>query len=152
MPITLNRVKLLDQIKYDPMKALALFEKVIVAFLTILVAFYLLRVFGLVRELLIGPIGSGTLGFLAVMGKKMYYDNAFSNLELSGELLDSIESSLFQMGYRKNGSGVFMRDTRKFSIFHQCKSENIHIEPGRGKISVSGPHEDLQNLYNIVCR
>ncbi|SKC15540.1 Uncharacterised protein [Pseudomonas putida] len=39
MTTTLNRLKLLAQLKYDPMKALALCEKLIVAFLTILVFF-----------------------------------------------------------------------------------------------------------------
>ncbi|MNO40759.1 hypothetical protein D3C76_309170 [compost metagenome] len=152
MTTTLSRLKLLAQLKYDPMKALALCEKLIVAFLTILVFFYLLGIFGLVRDLLFGAAGSGTLGFLAVAMKKMYYDNAFSKLELPAEIeLSSIESGLLKMGFCKNKSGGFSRKENKFSMLHQCKSEIIHIEPGKDTMRISGPYEGLQNIYKIFC-
>ncbi|PYB80135.1 hypothetical protein DMX11_04295 [Pseudomonas sp. LB-090624] len=152
MTTTLTRVKLLAQIKYDPMKALALGEKLIVAFLATLLIFYLLAIFGLTREILVGAAGSGTLGFLAVTWKKMYYDNAFSKLDLPAEIeLTSVQNGLVKMGFCKNGSGGFSKNKNKFSIFHKCKSEIINIEYGKDTIRLCGPYEDLQNIYKMVC-
>ncbi|MEG1346348.1 MAG: hypothetical protein RSC78_06415, partial [Acidaminococcaceae bacterium] len=100
---------------------------------------------GLANGFLLEAACGGTLGFLAVTSKKMYYDNAFSQLVLPVEVgLNLIEQALSSKGFVKDQYEVYSKSKYKFSILHQCKSEKITVEASMEQLTIRGAYEDLE--------
>ncbi|MFK0312188.1 hypothetical protein ACIQUF_13195 [Pseudomonas sp. NPDC090233] len=153
MIFSLSRLNVVDQLCYDPLKVVALCEKVIMALAMIMTTFYLLKLSGLANEFLLGAALSGTVGFLAFLLKKMYYDYAFSQLDLPIDIeFSAIEKSLFDRGFIKDENGDYLNKKTKFSILHKCKSEKIYIQTDNKNLTFRGPYEDLEVILNLIYK
>lgn len=149
----LIRFKLSDQLKADFLKVFSLIEKTILAFLLIVLIFVFMEKIGVTDAFLAGAVTGGTIGFSAITSKKMYHDEAFSELIIHADLTqDMLRSAILAMGYSEKKDRAYFPNKKTFSIFYYCKSEIItHKAQGKCHI-LTGPHNKLLKLSNIISR
>lgn len=138
------------QIKSDPLKIFAVVEKTALTFALIVIMFLIMEKTGLTDKFLIGSIVSGTLGTLVIILKKMYYDDAVSELHLSSPLaIEVLNSALNSIGYTEVKPGLYSPSKKMFSFFYRCNSEMIKQASGDSCILI-GPLSALFKLSKVI--
>lgn len=149
----LKRFKLRDQLSADTLKIFSLTEKTALAFMLIVLVFLFMKKIGLTAAFLVGGVTGGTIGFLAITAKKMYHDEAFSELTIYADIKqDLLRSAMLAIGYSEKKDGVYYPKKRMFSIFYYCKSEAITYKAQDGSYIFTGPYNRLLKLSNIMLR
>jgi len=149
----LKRFRLRDQLSADFLKAFSLIEKTLLAFMLIALVFIFLEKIGLIGAFFVGGVIGGSIGFLAITAKKMYYDEAFSELTIRTNIKqDILKSAMFAIGYSEKEYGVYSPKKKMFSAFFYCKSEIItHKTQGECCI-FTGPYNKLLKISNTIPR
>ncbi|KGU85435.1 hypothetical protein E3Z27_21370 [Pseudomonas mediterranea] len=147
--IILRRLRLKDQLSNDLLKIFALIERTIVASILILLVFIFMSRMSLMN----GPLGwevlSGLIGYLAIVIKKMYYDEALSELRMDVEVeRDVLRCAMLSIGYSEKKVNVYW-SKKIFSFFFYCKSEAITYTPQSGLVIFIGPYDKLLTLASI---
>lgn len=150
---TLKKFKIRDQLSANFLKLLLLAEKTALAFMLIVLVFVFMEKIGLTDTFLIGGVVSGTIGFLAITVKKIYHNEAFSELRIYADIKkDMLRSAMLAIDYSEKKDGVYFPKKGIFSIFHCCKPEVITHIVQNGIHTFTGPHNRLLKLSNIILR
>lgn len=148
---SIKKLPIIVQISKDPLKVLALFEKIIVTCATISVIFFLMRKIEFTSSPLIGGVIAGTIGASIVFAKKMYYDQALSELIISSKTNPAdIENHLHSIGYIKTESGNYTPTKSRLSIVFNCRSELIIIKKQNEFTTLTGPYDKIKSLFNVL--
>lgn len=119
----------------------------------IVLVFVFMEKIGLTDTFLIGGVVSGTIGFLAITVKKIYHNEAFSELRIYADIKkDMLRSAMLAIDYSEKKDGVYFPKKGIFSIFHCCKPEVITHIVQNGIHTFTGPHNRLLKLSNIILR
>jgi hypothetical protein len=149
----LKRFKIRDQLSADFLKLLSLAEKTVLAFMLIVLVFVFMEKIGLTDTFLVGAVIGGTIGFLTITAKKMYHNEAFSELRIYADIKqDMLKSAILTIDYSERKDGVYYPKKRIFSIFYCCKSEAITHKTQNGIHIFTGPHNRLLKLSNIILQ
>lgn len=85
----------------------------------------------------------GTIGYLAVTAKKMYFDDASSELRVRTNMEPSLlRNAMLSIGYSEQRDGVYCSD--------DCKSEVITCTIQRSVAIFTGPYNRLVTLSRAL--
>ncbi|WP_330208526.1 MULTISPECIES: hypothetical protein [unclassified Pseudomonas] len=144
-----KRLSLKFQISKDPFKVFAFFEKIIITFITVFVALFLTIKIEIMTPSLIGGVIVVAIGAsIAVFAKKMYYDQALSELITTSNTgpID-IERHIISLNYKKSGNKTYSSNIKLFSIFFHCNSELITLEKQSNIMVLTGPYDKMESLF-----
>lgn len=151
--VALKKFKIKDQLSADFLKLLSLIEKTALAFMLIALVFVFMEKIGLTEVFLVEGVIGGTIGFFSITAKKMYHDEAFSELKIYADIKqDILRSAIAAIDYSEKRVGVYYPKKRIFSIFYCCKSEAITHKAQNGTHMFTGPHNRLFKLSNILLQ
>lgn len=143
----LRRLKLTQQLSADPLKALALLEHMLIAFVLSALGFWLMVKVGLTREFLTGGLIGGMIGGTCITVKMMYRDAALSQLSVARlPSPDALQHALSSLGYTEQQPGVFQPKKRRFSLLYSCLSERITLVTQGNQSHLTGPYDKLKML------
>ncbi|MFV0933951.1 hypothetical protein [Pseudomonas jessenii] len=150
---TLKKLKLRDQLSKDHLKLLSLIEKTVLAYTLMSLVFIFMNKIGLTEAYRSSNAIAGTIGYLAMTIKLMYYDEALSELRTHIDISqETLKSAMLTIDYSEKKDGAYHPKKRMFSIFYFCKSELIiHTIKDKNTI-LTGPYTKLLKLSNIIER
>ncbi|WP_277588989.1 hypothetical protein [Pseudomonas chlororaphis] len=149
----LKRFRLRDQLSADRLKIFALFEKTVLAIILITLVFIFMEKAGLTSMFLVGGVVGGMMGFLIITVKKMYYDEALSELKIQDYItLEMLSNAMSTIGYSERKDGIYHPRIKIFSVFFYCPSELITLKAQGVDSIFTGPHDKLLKLSNTISR
>ncbi|MCO1621719.1 hypothetical protein [Pseudomonas putida] len=152
MPHTLKRVKLSDQLLQDPLKALALLERILLNAALTLFVFFVLTTFEITPDFLTVAAYSGILTFSIITLKTMYYDQALSQINLKNQISNTaIDNTLRNAGYTQNEKGEYLTPKKMFSLFYRCDSEKIIMTVQDSTLTLKGPYTKVASLLTMLA-
>ncbi|MBT2296417.1 hypothetical protein [Pseudomonas fluorescens] len=147
--IKLKRLKVKEQISTDVLKVFALVEKTTMTSVMMMLVFFFMNKVSLMNGFFGWEVLSGLIGYLAVATKKMYYDEALSELIINSEVdRDVLMRAMLSIGYSEKKVDVYL-SKKLFSFFFYCKSEAIAYTPQRGATVFTGPYDKLLKLSRV---
>ncbi|AIS12691.1 hypothetical protein JM49_13750 [Pseudomonas chlororaphis subsp. aurantiaca] len=148
----LKRFRLRDQLSADRLKIFALFEKTVLAIVLITLVFIFMEKTGLTSMFLVGGVVGGTMGFLIITVKKMYYDEALSELKVNDHITpEMLSNAMLTIGYSER-DGIYHPRIKIFSVFFYCPSELIMLKAQGVDSIFTGPYDKLLKLSNAISR
>ncbi|WLH44919.1 hypothetical protein [Pseudomonas beijingensis] len=145
----LTRLKIKEQVLTDILKVFALVEKTIMTSVLIMLVFVLMSKVSLVNGFFGWEVLSGLVGYLAVTTKRMYYDEALSELIINSEVdRDVLVCAMLSIGYSEKEIDVYV-SKKNFSFFFCCKSEAIAYIPQKEAVVFTGPYDKLLKLSRV---
>ena len=149
----LKRLKLRDQLSKDHLKLFSLIEKSVLAYTVMSLVFIFMNKIGLTEVHRSSNAIAGTIGYLAMTIKLMYYDEALSELITHIDITqDTMNNAILTIDYSEKKDGVYHPKKRMFSIFYFCKSELITHKTDNKIAIFTGPHNKLIKLSNAIKR
>ncbi|BAV75589.1 hypothetical protein PCAU_3380 [Pseudomonas chlororaphis subsp. aurantiaca] len=149
----LKRFRLRDQLSADCLKIFALFEKTVLAIVLITLVFILMEKAGLTNVFWVGGVAGGTIGFLIITVKKMYHDEALSELKVHDHIKpEMLSNAMLTIGYSEKKDGMYHPKIKLFSIFFYCPSELIMLKAQGVDSIFTGPYDKLLKLSNTISR
>ncbi|BBH34879.1 hypothetical protein [Pseudomonas sp. St290] len=150
--IRLKRLKLKEQLSTDLLKMFALIEKATMTSVLMTLVFAVMNRISLINGFFGWEVLSGLIGYLVITTKKMYYDEAFSELKIDSDVdLDLLQYAMLSIGYSEKKVNVYL-SKKLFSFFFYCKSEAITYTPQRGVVIFTGPYEKLLKFSHVYNR
>lgn len=147
----LERLKLREQLSGDPFKVLVLVKKSIVVSLLMALVFVFMDKISFRNGFSGWEVMGGTMGYLAITAKKMYCDEAFSELRVRANMEPGLlRDAMLSVGYSEKHDGVYVSDGRTTGFFFDCKSEVITHTIQRDGAIVTGPYDRLVKLSRIL--
>lgn len=148
--MTLEPIKkhdIIDQVLADHTKALALVENVVVTFAVAAMVFIVMEKTGITDSFLTAGLIGGTLASMAFFFKKMYYDEALSEITISPEThRELVEGVVLTLEYSKTAPNEYTPNKRMFSRFFRCQSELITIVEMNSHIKLTGPLHKIKKI------
>lgn len=139
----LKRVKLREQLSGDIFKIFVLVERNIMVSLLITLVFVFMDEFSLRSDFSGWEVVGGTIGYLAVTAKKMYFDEASSELRVRADMEPNLlRDAMLSIGYSEKRDGVYFSD--------DCKSEVIICTIQRSVAIFTGPYDRLVTLSRAL--
>lgn len=149
--IKLERLSFHKQLSQDPLKIFALAEKTIMASALTALVFFIMDISLLCHGFSRWGVVSGTIGYLAIAVKKMYRDEAYSELRLNANLESSILRDLMRsIDYSEKQEGIYFPKDKVFSFFFSCRSEIITFTQKNDIAVITGPHDRLVKLSRAI--
>ncbi|WP_092345577.1 hypothetical protein [Pseudomonas sp. NFACC05-1] len=147
----LKKLKLSEQLSGDPFKIFVLVEKSIVFSLLIAVIFIFMDEFSLRNGFSGWEVVGGTIGYLAITAKKMYCDEAFSELRVRADMqLGLLRDAMLSIGYSEKYDGVYLPCGRNASFLFDYKSEVVTCTIQRDGAIFTGPYDRLVKLSRAM--
>lgn len=147
----MKRLKLRDQLSVDPLKIFSLIEKSVLAYIAIGLVFIVMKKTGLI-EASLGSIACATTGYLVMTTKLIYHDEALSELTTHTNINpDKLNNAMLAIDYSERENGIYYPQKRMFSIFYFCKFELITYKANDETATLTGPHNKLLKLSNIIA-
>ena len=139
-----KRLKLREQLSGDPFKIFVLVEKNIMVSLLMVLVFVFMQEFSLKNDFSGWEVVGGTIGYLAVTAKKMYFDEASSELRVGTNNMEPslLRNAMLSIGYSEQRDGVYFSD--------DCKSEVIKCTIQRSVAIFIGPYNRLVTLSRAL--
>ncbi|MFS0828794.1 hypothetical protein [Pseudomonas phoenicis] len=151
MQYTLKRIKLSDQLLQDPLKALALFERILLNAALTLLVFFILKETEITSGFLTAAAFGGMFTFSVITLKAMYYDQALSEINLKSQNSKmAVDSALRNFGYMQNEKGEYFVPKKMFSLFFRCRSEKITMTAQGLNLKLKGPYTKVANLLTML--
>ncbi|WP_434574594.1 hypothetical protein J3P88_07820 [Pseudomonas sp. Z3-6] len=140
----LKRLKLREQLSGDPFKIFVLVERNIMVALLITLVFIFMDELSLRNDFSGWEVVGGTIGYLAVTAKKMYFDEASSELRVGTNNMEPslLRNAMLSIGYSEQRDGVYFSD--------DCKSEVITCSIQRSVAIFTGPYNRLVTLSRAL--
>ena len=139
----MKRLKLREQLSGDPFKIFVLVEKNIMVSLLMVLVFVFMEEFSLKNDFSGWEVMGGTIGYLAVTAKKMYFDEASSELRVRADMEPNLlRGAMLSIGYSEERDGVYFSDDRK--------SEVIICTIQRSVAMFTGPYDRLVTLSRAL--
>ncbi|WP_153043902.1 hypothetical protein [Pseudomonas thivervalensis] len=139
----IKRLKLRDQLSGGPSKIFVLVGRNIMVSLLIALVFVFMEKFSLRNDFSGWEVVGGTIGYLAVTAKKMYFDEASAELRVRANMEPSLlRDAMLSIGYSERRDGVYFSD--------DCKSEVITCTIQRSVAIFTGPYDRLVTLSRAL--
>jgi hypothetical protein len=139
----MKRLKLREQLSGDPFKIFVLVERNIMVSLLMVLVFVFMEELSLKNDFSGWEVVGGTIGYLAVTAKKMYFDDASSELRVRTNMEPSLlRNAMLSIGYSEQRDGVYCSD--------DCKSEVITCTIQRSVAIFTGPYNRLVTLSRAL--
>lgn len=152
MSYSLKRFKLSEQLLRDPLKVLALFERILLNVALTLVVFLILKKLDVTPEILNTALISGVLTFSLITFKGMYYNQALSKIYLNnGAPNTAIDNFLRTAGYAQNEEGEYVTPKKMFSLFYRCDSEKVIVTTQGSCLILKGPYAQIKDLLIMLA-
>lgn len=145
-PESIRKYNIIDQILADHTKALALVENVVVTFAVAAMVFVVMEKTGITDSFLTAGLTGGTLASMAFFFKKMYCDEAFSEIITPEIHREFVERVILTLEYSKTAPNQYTPNKRMFSRFLRCQSELITIVEMKSHIKLTGPLHKIKKI------